>query len=157
MPEQSLSTTKKWFPILIVEDDDDEAQLLMRALQKSGAQNPIHIADGGREAMQYLKGEPPYSDRQRYPLPKVLFVDLRMPEITGFDVLAWLKDESECQIIPVIVLSNSTLNADVVKAYKLGANCYLHKPLDLDDMVQLMKQTLDFWGACLTPQLPPNC
>ncbi|HTG42920.1 MAG TPA: response regulator [Verrucomicrobiae bacterium] len=92
--------------ILIVEDTDEDAELLKIAIRKNGSPNPIHVVQDGREAIDYLCGAGKYSDRQTYPFPGVLFLDLKLPRLNGFDVLRWLKDHEKCKVIPVMVLTS---------------------------------------------------
>lgn len=142
---------------LVAEDDEDDALLLKRAFKKAGVDMPIHICLNGEEAMSYLKGEGPFADRIRYPFPRVLITDLKMPRCTGFDVLRWLKDHPECNLIPKIVLSASAEPRDVKLAYQLGANTYFKKPTDFNDLLEIVKLSQNYWTTAIMPELPRNC
>src|SRR5438477_11987840 len=94
-------------PILIAEDDENDALILQQALRKVGFDNPFHISSNGADVMKYMKGEEPYSDRKRYQFPRMLITDLKMPLVDGFELLTWLQQHPECNVIPRLVLSAS--------------------------------------------------
>ncbi|MDB6111078.1 MAG: CheY-like response regulator receiver domain protein [Pedosphaera sp.] len=144
-------------PILIVEDNDNDALLLKKALQRNQVTNPIHIAPDGVEALKYLCGEPPYEDRQAYPFPSVIYSDLKMPRMDGFEVLNYLKSHPDCAIIPVIVMTASDQDQDIKKAYELGANSYIVKPDTLDELTEIVGLCIDYWKVCSKPQVPAKC
>ena len=145
------------FPILIAEDDDNDAMLLQRALRKIGVRNPFHISKNGTDVLEYLKGNPPYENRGTHRFPRIIFTDLKMPEMDGFALLEWLQKHPECNVIPRIVLSSSNDPSDVIKAYRLGVNAYLMKPGNFDDFTRMLRVTIDFWTMCEKPPLPPKC
>src|SRR6478736_75172 len=121
--------------ILVADDDQNDVFFLRRAFQKSGfAHLVMHVMDG-QEAIDYLRGESDYSDRSRFPLPSLLLLDLKMPKVDGFDVLTWLKGRSELKEIPVVVLSSSSREDDIQRARSLGANDYLVKPSDFEQLL----------------------
>jgi CheY-like chemotaxis protein len=143
--------------ILVAEDNVDETFLLKRAFQKNGIDLPVHISPDGEDAMAYLKGEGHYRDRTKFPFPRVLITDLKMPKKDGFEVLAWLQNHPECNLIPKIVLSASSEESDVNKAYQLGANCYFTKPSSFDELCNLVALANKFWLTAELPKLPENC
>lgn len=143
--------------ILVAEDDENDVFLLLRAFKKVGIDMPCYVCKDGAEAVAYLKGEGKFADRIVHPFPRVLITDLKMPGCSGFDLLRWLNDHPECNLIPKIVLTASAMPSDVKLAYQLGTNCYLKKPGDFDGLVQLIKITLTFWSAAELPELPKNC
>ncbi|MCI0747043.1 MAG: response regulator [Verrucomicrobia subdivision 3 bacterium] len=145
------------YPVLVAEDNADDAELFRLALRSSGVANPVHIVPDGEDVIRYLQGKEPYADRQAYPFPEILVVDLKMPKVSGFDVLKWLRAHPECRVVPVIIFSTSAIEADVQRAYELGANCYLTKPSDLKSFTALIQLTLRFWAVCTRPELPPRC
>jgi CheY-like chemotaxis protein len=145
------------FPILIAEDDENDAFILKRALRTAGFDNPFHICPDGLDVVRYLKGEPPYQDRQKHPFPRVLITDLKMPQMDGFELLIWLQNHPECNLIPRLVLSASQQQADIVRAYQLGVNSYLVKPATYDALVANLKVVLSYWTLCEKPELPPKC
>jgi CheY-like chemotaxis protein len=139
--------------VLIAEDDVNDAVLLQRTLKKLGLITQVHIVRDGAEAIEYLEGHSKYTDRSIYPFPTIIITDLKMPRLDGFDVLQWLHERPECSIIPTIVWSSSAQQSDVTKAYKLGANCYLQKPADLNVWEQKIALAFNFWEACEKPFL----
>jgi CheY-like chemotaxis protein len=143
--------------ILIGEDNDDEAFLLQRALLKAGVSNPTHICRHGQEVIDYLRALPPYSDRAIFPFPRMLILDLKMPGLSGLDVLRWIRRHPECTVIPTLILTSSAEESDVVEAYRIGANAYLTKPGGFDDFVETLTDLGKFWNRCLLPPSPPSC
>ena len=144
-------------PILIAEDDENDALILQRALRNVGFNNPFHISPNGSDAVRYLKGEGLYADRRKFRFPRILFTDLKMPEMDGFELLQWLRSNPECKIIPTIVLSASRLDSDVTRAYQLGANSYIAKPSDFDQLVTALRLVFDYWQMCEKPEVPAKC
>jgi CheY-like chemotaxis protein len=143
--------------ILIAEDSEDDALLLKRAFRKIGLKNPFHILTDGAEVLKYLKGEGQYEDRQQYPFPSVLFTDVKMPRVSGFDILQWLREHPECRVIPTIVFSSSDETNDVTKAYELGANAYFVKPSSLGELEEMLRYAYEFWARCAKPPVPKKC
>lgn len=144
-------------PILIAEDNEDDAELVRMALKKAGVVNPVHIVSNGADVLVYVKGEEPYSDRSLFPFPRLLLVDIKMPVLNGLEVLRWLRAHPDCSVIPTLVMSASRLEADVQTAYKLGANAYLVKPTRFEQFVEIFKRLNDFWESCELPALPIKC
>jgi CheY-like chemotaxis protein len=124
--------------ILIVEDYEDDAKLLQLLLASCGISNPVRITLNAEEAINYLSGVPPFSNRGLYPLPKVVFVDLKLPGITGFELLRWMKEHAELKNIFVVVLSATGDLISVQAAYGLGANSFLIKPCRPADLENLI-------------------
>lgn len=143
--------------ILIGEDNEDDVFILQRALQKAGISNPTHICADGEEVISYLKAEGRYADRQKYDFPRMLLLDLKMPRLTGFDVLRWLGGHPDCAVIPTMVLTSSREPRDIQEAYRLGANAYLVKPASFEDLQQILVCMSSFWNCCELPELPPKC
>jgi CheY-like chemotaxis protein len=143
--------------ILIIEDDQNDVLLLKKALVRAGVHNPIQVANDGAEAIKYLQGEGNYSDRSHFPFPSVIFSDLKMPRMSGFDVLEWLRRHPQCSIIPIMILSASKEDQDVRKAYQMGTNAYLVKPATLNELQEMVKTAYDFWAHCEKPVIPGNC
>lgn len=142
--------------ILIVEDNPYDVLLLKKALTKAGINDPVQVVEDGVEAIDYLRGAGKYVDRNRFPFPSVLFSDLKMPRLGGFEVLDWLRSHSECAVTPMIILTNSSLDADVRRAYAMGANAYLVKPQKFEDLVEMVRTTYQFWAWCETPLVPAS-
>ena len=143
--------------ILLAEDDPNDATLMEMAFRKNGLRLPVHVCTNGEDAMNYLKGVGRYSDRSQYPFPRVLITDLKMPRVSGFDLLKWLREHPECNLIPKIVFSSSRQEQDVTLAYQLGANCYFTKPRTFDELRNMVRLALEFWQICELPKLPENC
>ena len=143
--------------MLIVEDDENDSFLLMRAFKKVGNTMPSYVCRDGAEAMAYLKGEGQFADRVKHPFPRVLITDLKMPKCSGFDLLKWLDNHPECNLIPKVVLSASAEEKDVILAYQLGANCYFKKPATFDKLVEMVRAAQVFWEIAELPPLPKNC
>lgn len=141
----------------MAEDDQNDVLLLRRALATAGFTTPVHICENGIEAIKYLKGEPPYEDREKFRFPRLLITDLKMPQMDGFELLAWLQAHTECNVIPRIVLSASQREDDVRRAYRLGVNSYLVKPINFDKLVGSLRLMFDYWEMCRKPQLPSKC
>jgi two-component system response regulator len=142
LPEGKSLITKT---ILLVEDEEGDVLLFERALKKAGIANPLRVAKTGQEALDYLAGAGEYADRQRFPQPGLILLDLKLPYVMGLDVLKWIRQQPELRTIIVIVLTSSEHEADIQKAYELGANAYLVKPAvptQLADMAQAIKH---FW------------
>lgn len=114
--------------ILLVEDDEDDAFFMKRALAKAEIDMTVHIAVNGQEALDYLKGAGKFSDRSQYPLPTIVFLDLKLPYVHGFEVLKWIRSQPALNDVPVIVLTSSPEPRDREKAMQLGAKTYLVKP-----------------------------
>jgi CheY-like chemotaxis protein len=133
------------YPILIAEDEDDEAFLLQRALKKAAITNPIRRVNNGEQAIEYLSGTGCFADRAQYPLPILVLLDLNMPKKSGFEVLEWIRAQPLLKALAIDILSGSSREEDIEKALKLGANLYLKKPItlpDLDLLVQGYRQVL---------------
>jgi CheY-like chemotaxis protein len=142
-------------PILVAEDNDDEALLLEHALKAVGISNPVMIVSSGEHVIAYLKGQRQFANRAAFPVPGVLITDLNMPGLNGFELLEWLRDHPQFAIIPTLVFSNSSEPRDIRRAYELGANAYLVKPRTMEQLEAMMRMTFDFWNFCArTPAAP---
>jgi CheY-like chemotaxis protein len=127
-------------PILAAEDEESDAFLLRYAFQKAGISAPLVLVRDGASAVEYLNGDAPYSDRSKFPLPATMLLDLKMPRMSGFDVLRWIADRPKLRAIPVYVLSSSSAPADMRAASELGARGYFVKPHDLHEYVALIRR-----------------
>jgi CheY-like chemotaxis protein len=123
--------------ILLVEDDLNDALLAQKALLKAGTDREIVHVQDGEEAINYLSGKPPFSDRDKYPLPKLVLLDLKMPKLGGFDVLSWLQTREDLADMPVVILTGSIEPRDMESAKKLGAVGYEVKPIDFGKLVEI--------------------
>ena len=114
--------------ILLVEDDEDDIFMMKHALEKGRINRPLQVVTNGQMAMDYLVGTGDYADRVRFPLPFIIFLDLKVPYVHGFEVLSWIREQSTLKSIPVIVLTGSPEIRDQDRARALGARSYLIKP-----------------------------
>ncbi len=145
----------KSFSVLLVEDDLNDIFLVKRAFKMAHIQNPLQVVTDGLEAMAYLRGEGKYANRDQYPLPKLIVMDIKMPRKSGFEVLDWVKGESRVlRRIPVVIVSSSDNAADINHAYELGANAYMVKPVDFRAVEHLFESITHYWGLeCAKPEL----
>lgn len=131
--------------ILLVEDDALQVQLIRQVLTASRVTNRVLSVGSGEEALDYLSGKGNYSDRVQYPLPSLVLLDLKLPKISGFEVLSWIRKNPVMNRLPVVVLTGSAENGDIERAYNLGANSYLVKPFEMEDMRALVKSINAYW------------
>jgi len=115
--------------ILLVEDNEDDVILIKDALERAGVTNPVHVVGTASAAVNYLSGKGEFSDRKLYPVPKVVFLDLKLPGESGHNVLQWMAKQEKLKGIVRVVLTGSDDPSDLKKAYELGANSYFRKPL----------------------------
>ena len=131
--------------ILQVEDDDNDVMFLKLALESAGVTVPLRIAVDGQEAIDYLSGTAPFTDRQAYPEPSLVLLDLRIPKIPGLEVLKWIRKQPALKKIPVLVLTSSDAKRDIEDAYRLGANSYFVKPINPRDLLEIVEHIRDYW------------
>ena len=144
---------KSYNTILLVEDDQNDVLLVKRAFKKANNVNNIQVVNDGEAAIAYLDGDGEYQDRNKYPLPIMILLDLKLPKKSGHEVLAWRQGKPVVRRIPVVVLSSSNRSEDVNRAYDLGANSYLNKPMSFDDLVTMVKELNMYWQIL---NLPPH-
>lgn len=131
--------------ILVVEDNPDDVLLLQRAFRRANLPNPLQVVGDGQAALDYLTGSPPYHDRASYPVPGLVLLDLKLPKRTGHEVLAWIRAQPGLRRLPVAVLTTSRESPDVNRAYDLGANSFLTKPVEFDELVALVTTLQQYW------------
>src|SRR6267142_5023471 len=131
--------------ILLVEDREDDILLIRKAFERAGLSNPMQIVRDGEEAISYLAGERKFSNRAEYPLPWLILLDLKMPRVDGFEVLKWIRKQPGFNRIVVIVLTSSEQIRDVNRAYQLGANSFMVKPMDFENSIEIAKFLNDYW------------
>jgi CheY-like chemotaxis protein len=131
--------------ILLAEDDDDQVLLIQRAFQQANFLNPLQVVTNGEEAISYLQGEGRYANRAEYPLPALVLLDLDMPRKGGLAVLQWIRQQPELRALRVVVLTCSNNSEDVTRAYQLGVNSYLVKPLDFPNFVEVTRALKGYW------------
>lgn len=137
--------TTKLPPVLAAEDEESDALLLQLAAEKAGLAHPLVIVGDGQEVVEYLAGQPPYDDRSLHPLPALLLLDLKMPRMSGFDVLEWLAARAAFRDLPAVVFSSSSYESDVLKAKQLGALDYFVKPHSRADYVKILQHLNSRW------------
>jgi len=128
-----------------VEDDPNDVLLIERAFQKAGFAQSLKMVRDGDEAIDYLRGTGQFADRALFPLPYLVLLDLKMPGTDGFEVLRWARSEDSLKRLLIVVLTSSNLQADVDRAYELGANSYLVKPVEFNQMVNLLRRFEAYW------------
>lgn len=131
--------------VLLAEDDENDIFLMRRAFGQAAIPNPLQVVHDGREAIAYLSGTGPYTDRQKFPLPGLLLLDLKMPSLDGFDVLKWLRARNEFDTLPVVVLTSSKLQADIDKSREYGVFDYRVKPTGFEDLTRLLDDVRQCW------------
>ena len=132
-------------PILLVEDDYNDVLLIRRAFRQAKVEPPMSIVNDGDEAVAYLSRQGKYADRQQYPFPVLILLDLKLPRRSGLEVLAWIRQQPELKRLLVVVLTSSQENSDLAQAYDLGANSYLVKPVNFKDFVSLIELIDAYW------------
>lgn len=131
--------------ILLVEDNEDDAFFMKQALKDAGIANPLQHVEDGKAAIEYLSGAAKYSDREKHPLPMVVFLDLKLPFKSGFEVLSWIRGQPSLEKLVVIVLTSSSETVDVNRAYQLGANSYVVKPPTATQLLELAEAFKLWW------------
>ena len=140
-------------PILLVEDDENDVFFFRRAMSKARMTTPLQVARDGQEAINYLQGGGKFASRAEFPLPGLILLDLKLPLVMGLDVLRWVRQQPRLTPI-VIILSSSREEADIAEAYRLGANAYLVKPAEANELIEMVRAVSDFWLKQNTP--PPS-
>lgn len=131
--------------ILIVEDNPNDAELTLRALRKHNLANEVYIAEDGQEALDFIFCRGKFISRQNGRTLKVVFLDLKLPRISGLEVLRQLKSDPLTRKIPVVVITSSREDPDIKTAYELGTNSYVVKPVDFNDFIKAMQNTGLYW------------
>jgi CheY-like chemotaxis protein len=130
---------------LLAEDREDDVILVREGFTRAGLNKPISVVRTGNEAIQYLGGRGKCADREKFPMPDLLLLDLKMPGVDGFEVLEWIRSQPEISIRKVVVLASSADVIDVNKAFALGANSFVVKPMDFKAYVTLGRMAAKFW------------
>jgi len=142
--------TQQGIEILLVEDNPGDVRLTREALKEAKVGNNLHVVEDGVAAMQFLRREDEYQD---VPRPDLILLDLNLPKKDGREVLEEIKADNSLKLIPVVVLTTSHAEEDIVRSYNLHANCYVTKPVDLDQFMRIVKSIEDFWLTIV--RLPP--
>ncbi len=137
--------------ILLVEDNPGDVRLTREALRDAKVLNRMSVAQDGVEALAFLRRQGPYADAPR---PELILLDLNLPKKDGREVLEEIKQDPDLKRIPVVILTTSQAEQDIIRTYNLHANCYVSKPVDLDQFITVIKSIEDFWLTIV--KLPPN-
>lgn len=140
--------------ILLVEDNPDDAALTLRAFKRSHLMNPITVARDGIEALDFLFARGAFSSRAEAPLPTLVVLDLKLPKLDGLGVLKAIRADPRTQLLPVVILTSSKEEQDLISGYALGANSYVRKPVDFTEFLEAVKVLGIYWLAI--NQLPPR-
>jgi CheY-like chemotaxis protein len=131
--------------ILLVEDNPNDVELTLRALKKHNITNNVHVVKDGAEALEYIFATGAYASRDINHNPKVILLDLKLPKVDGIEVLRRIKSDGRTKVIPVVVLTSSKEERDLVQSYKLGANSYITKPVDFESFVKSVAELGLYW------------
>jgi CheY-like chemotaxis protein len=125
--------------VLLAEDSENDVLMFRRAARRAQFDQPVHVVTNGEDVIAYLKGDGKFRDRDQYPLPGLVLLDLKMPRMNGFEALQWLRQQPQFATLQVVVLSSSDEIRDINRAYQLGANSFLVKPLSFDEFVGMLE------------------
>jgi len=131
--------------LLLVEDNPDDEALTVRALKKHNIANEIIVARDGEEALDFLFARGKFADRNTDVLPQVVLLDLKLPKVDGLEVLQQIRNNTKTQRVPVVVLTSSNEEQDIVKSYDMGANSYVRKPVDFEQFIEAARQLGLYW------------
>ncbi len=137
--------------ILLVEDNPADVRLAVESLKEGKVCNILHIVEDGEEAIFFLRKKGKYADKPR---PDLIFLDLHLPKKNGHEVLAEIKSDDDLKRIPVVILTSSKDEGDIFRSYGLHANCYINKPVDLDQFIHVINAVKSFWFTIV--KLPPH-
>jgi CheY-like chemotaxis protein len=135
------------FHVLLVEDDPNDVLVMRRAFLKAGLTYPLTVVDDGSKAIAYLSGQAPYQDRGRYPLPSYILLDLKMPRVSGLEILEWLRHNPNFRHTPVTMLSGSSESRDIDRAKQLGIASYLIKPVIFQELLAMVQELGRHWDG----------
>ena len=133
------------YEILIVEDNPLDLEMTMRALRRANVANTLHVARDGAEALEFLFCEGAYAQRRLEDAPRLVLLDLKLPKVDGLEVLARLKADERTRMIPIVMLTSSKEQRDLVESYQLGVNSYIVKPVDFENFVEAARQLGSYW------------
>ncbi len=140
--------------ILLVEDNADDEALTLRALKKNHVLNEVVVVRNGLEALDYLFATGAYADRDRRVIPQLILLDLKLPKIDGLEVLRRIRADDRTRLLPVVILTSSDEERDVIAGYKLGANSYVRKPVDFTQFAEAVRQLRLYW--LVLNEVPPR-
>lgn len=138
--------------VLLVDDDENDSLLFQRAVRQNQFPFRVHWVRNGREALDYISGNGEFADREKFPFPKFIVTDNKMPVMSGSEFLRWLKAHPKYHVVPTIVFGGSASPTEVDSAYQeLGAHSYISKPADSENLQQIVKLIFDYWAVCHVP------
>ena len=146
--------TNEAVEILLVEDSPEDRELTLRALEKARLANRIQIACDGAEALDFMFGDGAYAGRPPHTLPRVVLLDLKLPKVDGLEVLQRLKADERTRLVPVVVLTSSREQRDVIESYRLGVNSYIVKPVNFERFASAVQDLGMYW--LLLNERPPR-
>ena len=138
-------------PILVVEDSPDDCAIFQDAVRVARLSNPIHVVEDGAEAVAYLNGTGEYADRQAHPVPALVFLDINLPKLNGLEVLAALRQNPDTQDLPVVMLTVSNSDEDVLRSYEMGTVVFIQKPVTPDNLTTVIQSLNQFQVQILGP------
>jgi two-component system response regulator len=145
--------TNEGLEVLLVEDDPDDLELTLHALREARITNPIHIARDGEEALDYIFSRGAFAGREAT-RPRVILLDLKLPKVDGLQVLRQIKADQRTKGVPIVILTSSSEERDLIEGYRLGANSYIQKPVDFAQFQQTIRELGYYW--LVVNQAPPN-
>ncbi|MES2309859.1 MAG: response regulator [Verrucomicrobiota bacterium] len=140
-----MNNNSQAIEILLVEDNPQDLELTLRALKKSKVSNAVHVARDGAEALDYIFCEGTYKNRPNKEAPKVILLDLKLPKVDGLEVLQKLKSDPKTKAIPIVVLTSSKEQKDIIESYKLGVNSYIVKPVNFEGFTSAVENLGLYW------------
>lgn len=145
--------TENVVEILLVEDNPDDVQLTLHAFAKNKFSNHIHVVRDGAEALEFVFGTGEYANRVAQPNPKVILLDVKLPKVDGLEVLRRIKSDERTRVIPVVMLTSSREDRDVIESYQLGVNGYIVKPVDFNNFIEAVRTLGMYWVLLNQPPL----
>lgn len=142
--------------VLLVEDNADDAFLFTRAIKRAAVPLQVQTVLDGAEAIAYLRAEPPYSDREKFPFPRFIITDNRTNGMSGFELLEWINKQKACKGVPVVVLGGSDAPEEIKRAYDLGVHSYIVKPRNMQELEEVVATFFTYWSNCQLPPVDPN-
>jgi two-component system, response regulator len=142
--------------ILLVEDNPNDVTLTLRAFKRYNLSNGVHVVHDGAEALEFIFGTGAYAGRGFEPTPRVILLDLKLPKVDGLEVLQRIKADPRTRVIPVVILTSSREQCDIVDSYQLGVNGYIVKPVDFEQFTEAMRQLGLYWVLLNQPPIRPN-
>lgn len=131
--------------VLLVEDNPDDVLFFKRAMEQAGLRRPLYVANDGRMAIEYLDGIGDYADRSRFPLPCLVLLDLKLPRVSGLEVLKWIRSQAKLKSLIVIMLAASHLDEGIPRSYEIGANSFLVKPTSPIELAKMLRLVKEYW------------